>query len=128
MNSIRSSKHLRGSQFACVRSFYQAYLWMQAQQPAPPLVVFWLVFAVQPTAPQWIVFDGDVRQIFGNNVITPDSVRGSASTLRDALRSGNPWPTLQAARGKVMVVLDSPIASVRLCLALITGTHAVLCA
>ena len=40
-----------------------------------------------------------------NKLITPDDVRGKSSTLEAAVLAGN-WPTIKAARGKFMVVLD----------------------
>jgi hypothetical protein len=49
--------------------------------------------------------DGILRSVFPpERTITPDDVRGSARTLREAvLNSG--WPTLEAARGKVFYIL-----------------------
>lgn len=51
--------------------------------------------------------DASARTIFGpHNLITPDQVRGHWPTLRDAvLHKG--WPSLAAARGKVLLVLDT---------------------
>lgn len=37
-------------------------------------------------------------------IITPDDVRGSHATLNDAIRA-NSWPTLDAARGKVLFLM-----------------------
>jgi hypothetical protein len=49
--------------------------------------------------------DGVLRSVFpAGRTITPDDVRGSAATLREALqRSG--WPMLEAARGKVLFIM-----------------------
>jgi hypothetical protein len=49
--------------------------------------------------------DGILRSVFPpQRTITPDDVRGSATTLREAvLKSG--WPTLETARGKVFYIL-----------------------
>lgn len=44
------------------------------------------------------VFDAD-------RIITPDDVRGDHPTLDDAVRSGEAWPTLDEARGKVLFSL-----------------------
>lgn len=51
--------------------------------------------------------DAEIKTIFGNNlqqVITPDDVRGSYTTLRDAVLAGN-FPTLATARGKFIFVM-----------------------
>jgi len=40
-----------------------------------------------------------------DKLITPDDVRGSFSTLEDAILNNN-WPTLKAARGKFLFILD----------------------
>jgi Phosphoinositide phospholipase C, Ca2+-dependent len=50
--------------------------------------------------------DALVRSSLGRQLITPDSVRGNAPTLRDAV-VGRGWPTLARTRGKVMVILNS---------------------
>jgi hypothetical protein len=51
--------------------------------------------------------DGEIRSVFPmRDVITPDDVRGSASTLEDAVLH-NGWPTLAASRGKVMFLMDN---------------------
>ena len=50
--------------------------------------------------------DAEIRSVLpGRRLITPDEVRGSAETLRDAVR-GPGWPTLQTARGRIYMVLD----------------------
>jgi hypothetical protein len=52
--------------------------------------------------------DNEVKSIFGNNlddVITPDKVRGNYATLEQAVLAGN-WPTVAAARGKVIFIID----------------------
>jgi hypothetical protein len=43
-------------------------------------------------------------------ILTPDDVRGQAATLPEALRQHG-WPTLKAARGKVMFGLDNESAA-----------------
>jgi calcium-dependent phosphoinositide phospholipase C len=49
--------------------------------------------------------DGVLRSVFPpERTITPDDVRGSAATLRDAVQKSG-WPTLEAARGKVFYIL-----------------------
>lgn len=52
--------------------------------------------------------DAEVKSVFGNDldrVITPDDVRGSYTTLREAVLAGN-WPTLGDARGKIMFIME----------------------
>jgi hypothetical protein len=50
--------------------------------------------------------DRAVRAALGRQLITPDSVRGSAKTLRDAVTVKG-WPTLAKTRGKVLVALNT---------------------
>ncbi len=52
--------------------------------------------------------DAEVKAVFGTDllgVITPDEVRQSYSTLREAVINGM-WPTLAQARGKIMFIID----------------------
>ncbi|MGD9722516.1 MAG: Ca2+-dependent phosphoinositide-specific phospholipase C [Pirellulales bacterium] len=49
--------------------------------------------------------DAQLRAGFAaGRIITPDEVRGSAATLRDAVTAGG-WPTLAQCRGKVLFIL-----------------------
>lgn len=51
--------------------------------------------------------DGAIRSVFPPaEIITPDQVRGSHATLPEAIAKGG-WPTLAAARGKVVFLLDN---------------------
>ena len=51
--------------------------------------------------------DGEIRSVFDDDdVITPDRVRGRHKTLADAIRVSG-WPTLRAARGKILFALDN---------------------
>lgn len=50
--------------------------------------------------------DAIVRSSLGRQLITPDSVRGKAKTLRRAV-TGRGWPTLGKTRGKVLVALNT---------------------
>jgi len=50
--------------------------------------------------------DAIVRKSLGRQLITPDSVRGKAKTLRAAV-TGRGWPTLGKTRGKVLVALNT---------------------
>ena len=50
--------------------------------------------------------DGEIRSVFKDaDLITPDGVQGRHKTLREAVLAGG-WPTLKAARGKVMFAMD----------------------
>ncbi len=50
------------------------------------------------------------REVLGvlprERLLTPDDVRGSAATLREAV-AGRGWPALDSARGKVVLLLDN---------------------
>lgn len=51
--------------------------------------------------------DSDIWQVFErSHVITPDDVRGSFSTLEQAVEEHG-WPTLAESRGKVMFAMDN---------------------
>ncbi|HEV8205363.1 MAG TPA: Ca2+-dependent phosphoinositide-specific phospholipase C [Acidimicrobiia bacterium] len=50
--------------------------------------------------------DAIVRKSLGRQLITPDSVRGKAKTLRGAV-TGRGWPSLGKTRGKIMVILNT---------------------
>ncbi|HEY4354993.1 MAG TPA: phosphatidylinositol-specific phospholipase C1-like protein [Acidobacteriaceae bacterium] len=67
-----------------------------------------------PNAPAGDVFtsaifdavDAEIRSVFKpGEMITPDEVRGNASTLNEAIRTKG-WPALEKARGKVIFLLD----------------------
>ena len=67
-----------------------------------------------PNAPNGDVFtpaifdalDQEIRSVFTpSEMITPDEVRGKASTLNESIRN-NGWPTLAKARGRVVFLLD----------------------
>jgi hypothetical protein len=50
--------------------------------------------------------DGEIRSVLpGKRLITPDDVRGTAPSLRDAVHAHG-WPTLAAARGRIYILLD----------------------
>ena len=56
--------------------------------------------------------DAEIRSVFKESeLITPDQVRGRHKTLREAVLAGA-WPTLKAARGKVMFAMDESPAVV----------------
>ncbi|MBO9621640.1 MAG: hypothetical protein J7500_02905 [Sphingomonas sp.] len=50
--------------------------------------------------------DGEIRTVLpSKRLITPDEVRGSAPSLREAVRTRG-WPALSAARGRIYILLD----------------------
>ncbi len=60
------------------------------------------------TAPVLDSLDAEVLSVFPlEKLITPALVRSTAPTLKEAVLK-NGWPTLNALRGKIMFILDSP--------------------
>jgi hypothetical protein len=58
------------------------------------------------TASSFDVLDAEIRSVFSaREMITPDQVRGTHDTLEQAVLNGE-WPTLAAARGKVVFLMD----------------------
>jgi hypothetical protein len=58
--------------------------------------------------------DAEIRSVFKDSeLITPDLVQGHHKTLREAVMAGG-WPTLKAARGKLMFAMDEspPVVAV----------------
>lgn len=52
--------------------------------------------------------DAEIRAAFPEAaLITPDQLQGRHATLREAVAAGG-WPTLKAARGRVMFAMDCP--------------------
>lgn len=52
--------------------------------------------------------DTEIKSVFGDaleKVITPDKVRGSYSTLKEAVQANN-WPTIGESRGKFIFVME----------------------
>ena len=59
-------------------------------------------------AEAFAALDQEIRAVFQpGELITPDQVRGTHQTLRQAVQAGG-WPALGAARGKVIFLLDDP--------------------
>ncbi len=62
--------------------------------------------AEEVTAKTFDELDNDIRQYLGeSHLITPDMVRGNYNTLEEAVTHDN-WPTLKAAKGKFLFILD----------------------
>jgi hypothetical protein len=67
------------------------------------------------TSATFDALDAEIRSVFSpNELITPDQVRGRHATLEEAVLH-NEWPTLAAARGKVVFLMDQrPVGPVYL--------------
>jgi Phosphoinositide phospholipase C, Ca2+-dependent len=67
------------------------------------------------TSSKFDALDAEIRSVFpATEMITPDQVRGRHKTLQDAVLN-NGWPTLAAARGKVVFLMDQrPVGPVYL--------------
>jgi hypothetical protein len=71
----------------------------------PPIAGFWLHDAKFETT-DLDALDADIRAVMGTDrLIVPDAVRGHHATLADAVRAKG-WPTLAAAHGRFLFVLD----------------------
>lgn len=58
-------------------------------------------------AAQLRAIDAEIRSVFDEaHVITPDVVRGTYATLREAVLTRG-WPTLRESRGKILFALDN---------------------
>lgn len=58
------------------------------------------------TSSTFDALDAEIRSVFSpQELIVPDDVRGHYDTLNQAVLAGN-WPTLAAARGKVIFLMD----------------------
>lgn len=58
------------------------------------------------TAAVFDALDAEIRSVFqAGEIVTPDEVRGSSSTLNEAVRTWG-WPTLEKTRGRVIFLLD----------------------
>jgi hypothetical protein len=67
------------------------------------------------TSATFDALDAEIRAVFApNEMITPDQVRGKHATLEEAVLHHD-WPTLDAARGKVIFLMDQrPVGPVYL--------------
>ena len=58
------------------------------------------------TSATFDALDAEIRSVFpSRDIVTPDDVRGKHKTLEEAVLQ-NGWPTLAAARGKVVFLMD----------------------
>ena len=80
---------------------------VEAKDDILPELGFGFVLPVQLRKEHLDALDHEIRSVFPpSQLITPDDVRGSHDTLRQAIETEG-WPTLAAARGKVMFCLDN---------------------
>ncbi|HSG89728.1 MAG TPA: phosphatidylinositol-specific phospholipase C1-like protein [Pseudomonadales bacterium] len=60
-------------------------------------------------AAAWAALDDEIEAVLGRGrLLRPDDVRGDRESLRDAVLDDG-WPTLAAARGRFLFVLDEPL-------------------
>ncbi|USQ96597.1 phosphatidylinositol-specific phospholipase C domain-containing protein [Caulobacter sp. RL271] len=98
--------------------FAEVASWSRAHPGHQPIVIFvntkeepFNTPAI-PNPPLWTQadfagIDADAVKAFGRDrIITPDDVRGDRATLRDGVTGGG-WPTIESAKGKVLLVLDA---------------------
>lgn len=80
------------------------YIMLEAKSQAIP--IFPGATQVAPfDAKAFDALDAEILSVLGRNrLITPDDVRGTYDTLRQAVLAKN-WPTLEAARGKVIFLM-----------------------
>ncbi len=73
----------------------------------PPIPAVPGMAAPEPFTPAVLdALDAEIRSVFSaDEMIAPDQVRGARATLEDGALHGG-WPTLKAARGKVVFLLD----------------------
>lgn len=50
--------------------------------------------------------DQEIREILGDRILTPDELQGDHESLQAAIQKDG-WPTVEAARGRFMFMLDS---------------------
>jgi hypothetical protein len=82
------------------------YILVETKTQAPIPAVPGMASPEPWTASALDALDAEIRSVFpANEMITPDDVRGVRRSLRDAVTHGG-WPTLSAARGKVVFLLD----------------------
>jgi hypothetical protein len=63
---------------------------------------------LEPWTPEiFDALDKEIRSVFFNSeILVPDSVRGRSANIREAITSTG-WPTLAAARGRIIFLLDN---------------------
>ncbi len=80
---------------------------IEAKDDIIPEIGFGFVIPVPIGAAELDAIDAEIRAIFPpEQLLTPDDVRGSRATLREAIELDG-WPTLRAARGRVLFLLDN---------------------
>jgi hypothetical protein len=86
------------------------FLLVETKQGRPDQTQPWT--ATEPITTQALqALDREVRSVFPpSETIAPDQVRGHYATLNQAVRHQG-WPTLDAARGKVVFLLDQASAT-----------------
>ncbi len=78
--------------------------------PVPDVANLGFAVPLPIGAAEFDALDAEIRSVFDtDDIITPDVVRGTSATLREAVTTVG-WPTLAKARGKVMfgLINDDP--------------------
>lgn len=80
--------------------------WSGAHPKHLPVMVFIEAKGATPVgATELDALDAEIRSVFGgDDLLTPDDVRGARATLREAVTTDG-WPTLAASRGRVLFTL-----------------------
>jgi hypothetical protein len=80
---------------------------VEAKDDVLPELGFGFVIPVAIGPAELDALDHEIRSVFPpGQLITPDDVRGTRETLREAIEQDG-WPTLADSRGKVMFCLDN---------------------
>ena len=77
------------------------------EEIAPDPLGFGFAIPIEFEGPEFDTLDAEIRSVFPpGQLITPDDVRGSFGSLRDAVLTRG-WPSLGDSRGKVLFALDN---------------------
>ena len=110
----RSSCHTFVKCLTVVRTWSKAhpqhlpiFLLVETKQDKPGEIPKPYAVPTEPfTSAVFDALDAEIRSVFSTaEMITPDQVRGDRATLPEAISQGG-WPTLAAARGKVVFLMD----------------------
>lgn len=80
---------------------------VEAKEDVLPDIGLGFVVPLPIGAAEFDALDAEIRSVFPpDRLITPDDVRGTHATLREAVQTDG-WPTLGESRGKVLFCLDN---------------------
>ena len=86
----------------------QIRAWSSLDRDHEPLMI-WI--EIKDFAGGWKIetaraLDALIRSTFSDRLMTPDDVRGTSSSMREALQTTG-WPTLEESRGKILFMLTA---------------------